>query len=82
MNLIVFIGNFGNVLVVLWVCVFGLFIGCVCLVCNVNVILLEFFGGVDYCFCEVVVIIVNVMDVGVFSNVECLCWLFDDVMLC
>lgn len=46
----VFIGNLGNVMVVVLVWLMGLLLGWIVLVINVNDVLLCYFYGVDYVF--------------------------------
>jgi threonine synthase len=76
LNFIVPTGNLGNALAALWVRETGLPVGEVCLACNANATLPEFFEGHDYRPREAVATLANAMDVGAPSNFERLRWTF------
>ena len=76
LNFIVPTGNLGNALAALWVRETGLPVGEVCLACNANATLPEFFEGGDYRPREAVATLANAMDVGAPSNFERLRWTF------
>ncbi|MDO1529237.1 threonine synthase [Fulvimonas sp. R45] len=76
LNFIVPTGNLGNALAALWVRETGLPVGEVCLACNANPTLPEFFEGHDYRPREAVATLANAMDVGAPSNFERLRWTF------
>ncbi|WP_329743453.1 threonine synthase [Dyella sp. A6] len=76
LNLIIPTGNLGNALAALWVREIGLPIGEICLSCNANATLPEFFEGQDYRPREAVATVANAMDVGAPSNFERLRWTF------
>jgi len=76
LNLIVPTGNLGNALAALWVREIGLPVGEICLACNANATLPEFFEGQDYRPREAVATLANAMDVGAPSNFERLRWTF------
>jgi threonine synthase len=79
LNFIVPTGNLGNALAALWVREIGLPVGEVCLACNANATLPEFFEGHDYRPREAVATLANAMDVGAPSNFERLRWTFPHV---
>jgi threonine synthase len=76
LNFIVPTGNLGNALAALWVREIGLPIGEVCMACNANTTLPEFFEGHDYRPREAVATLANAMDVGTPGNFERLRWTF------
>jgi threonine synthase len=76
LNFVVPTGNLGNALAALWVREIGLPVGEVCLACNANATLPEFFAGDDYRPREAVATLANAMDVGAPSNFERLRWTF------
>lgn len=76
LDFIVPTGNLGNALAALWVREIGLPVGEVCLACNANASLSEFFAGLDYRPREAVATLANAMDVGAPSNFERLRWTF------
>ncbi|EIL96060.1 threonine synthase [Rhodanobacter sp. 115] len=76
LNFIIPTGNLGNALAALWVREIGLPVGEVCLACNANATLPEFFSGADYRPRDAIATLANAMDVGAPSNFERLRWTF------